>query len=231
MDKRIACMATIPGREDRAIKSIASIAAQVDEVHVVLNYGDVDMPEWTQGASSSVSFYIADNSRGDAEKFRMSDGSRKGYIFTCDDDIEYSDGYVGYMIKAVEKYKRKNPIGLFGARVKPGMTDYYANRQQIGRLHNAKLKVDTWAHVTGTNTLCYHTDTLPVIPMDIFTRPNMADIFFGAWCNNQGRRIIIMPHNGRLIRDMAKGDDTSIYATRAKHGHIQAQECNRVVWR
>jgi hypothetical protein len=225
-------MATIPGREDRALRSISSIASQVDEVHVVLNYGPgARSPQWADNAPSNTYFYMADNSRGDAEKFRMSDGSKQGYIFTCDDDILYAPGYADYLEFAVDRHERRHPVGLFGARVSQDITDYYADRKQVGRLHKRKLKSDTLAHIAGTNTVCYHTDTLPVIPMSAFARPNMADIFFGAWCNNAGCSIMILSHNGSMISDMARGDKHSIYATRAEHSAIQAEECRVVHWR
>jgi len=181
-------IATLPERESHLSLTVASLIGQVDSMFVALN-GHKEVPSFLLD-NPKISYLLMDNSLGDGAKFYGTD-KLDGYIFTCDDDLIYPQGYVEHMIQGLKRHggivtalgKRydKLPVESFGK----GFTRLYSC---LNRVHN-----DVQVHVGGTGVMAWHSDTIKINPHD-FSRKNMADIWVSKLAYEQNIKITVLSH-------------------------------------
>jgi hypothetical protein len=79
------------------------------------------------------------------------------------------------------KYSDVYPTSYCGSLIRnKKFFNYYKCRRAFHIRYNAK--VDKFVHILGTGTLCYHTNSIIGLSMNDFKFPNMADIWFGVFC-------------------------------------------------
>jgi len=193
-EKRIAQIASIPGRVETLELTVGSLLPQTDMIFVALN-GYEEVPSFLTGDSKIV-YALMDNSLGDAAKFYDVD-QRNGYFLTCDDDLIYPQGYVNYMIAGVKRHG--GIVSLLGKR--------YDNRPVISfrsgytSLYRLQTRVcaDQWVHLGGTGVMAFHTDSIRLSMVD-FPKPNMADIWMAKAAADQGVKITSLAHPARYVK-------------------------------
>ena len=186
-------IATLPERESHLSLTVASLIGQVDSMFVALN-GHKEVPSFLLD-NPKISYLLMDNSLGDGAKFYNSD-KLEGYILTCDDDLIYPQGYVGYMINGVKNHggivtilgKRydERPIGSFGR----GYTRLYSCLNEV--------RGDTEVHVAGTGVMAWHSDTIKIDPHS-FSRKNMADVWVAKLAHEQGVKLTVLAHPRQYV--------------------------------
>lgn len=193
---RVVGMASLPDREDAALKSVESIINQVDKVYVALNGYDHIPLAWQD--NPKIHCDILDNSLGDAAKFyHIADVD--GWYFSIDDDLAYPSNYCNYMISKAEQYKCI--VTLHGRRY--GNPNITSSRRgwtlNYHCLHS--YSSDELLHVGGTGVMCFHTDIFrPSI--DRFKVKNMADFWCALQAKEQKVKIMGVAHKNNFLRYM-----------------------------
>ncbi|MGG5171542.1 FkbM family methyltransferase [Pseudarthrobacter sp. J1738] len=182
-------IATMPGREPGLRTVINSLLPQADEIFVYLN----GMDEVPTGIvhDSRVRFFTGPD-YGDRGKFLFVEDFT-GYYLTCDDDIEYPDFYVDYMIDGIERYGRKAIVGWHGSIFGPDFEDYYNSKYRQVLSFSTLRGKDTPVHLLGTGIAGFHTSTMPVLFED-FEYPNMADAFLARKAQQLKVPMVVLRH-------------------------------------
>ena len=181
-------IASLPERVDTLEQTVDSLINQVNMLFVALNNYDY-VPTFLQN-NRKIFFALMDNSLGDSAKFYDAD-QRKGYVFACDDDIIYPQGYVSYMIEAIKRHG--GIVTLLGKRYddrpiesfRNGYTSIYRALNPVG--------ADTEVHIGGTGVMAYRADDFKFCQDDCLA-PNMADIWVAKAAMEQGVKITVIAH-------------------------------------
>lgn len=227
MDRIVATMATMPGREESLKLVIASIIDQVDELRIYAN--NMIRPVTQHRKLKWLFSHEHAGDIGDAGKFYAIDDIT-GYHFTIDDDLIYPKDYVFTMISAIERYERRCVVSQHGRTFPSGaIRSYYKGAcNRYACLGNVSR--DVFAHVVGTGVLAYHTDTIR-IPFEIFEASNMADIWFSRFCQQQKIPRVILKHQSGWIRDSNCYDQySSIYFQNVHDESFQTKIMNSISW-
>ena len=196
-NSKVACLATIPGREEECRQAVASLLPQMDAVVVVFNYKDTPPPLWVEEMSAANLYpVIADNHLGDGAKFAISE-HLLGYQFICDDDLIYPPNYATWMIAKIEKYHRQAAIGLGGSVISGEVESYYQGRHKHGHA------LREWTHDTFTNVLVtcalgFHSSRIR-FPLSEIRHANMADIFFARHCQANHIPMVCAAHGATFL--------------------------------
>lgn len=213
----IAGVATIPSREVPFRRMLASVAPQVDQLHIYLS-GHVGylkgLPENCHQHKPPGDPY------GDAGKFycvnreEFNDGSfglmDDAYYLTFDDDLLYPPDYVETMIEGIEFYRRKAVISFHGRNFgRFPIQNYY--RAAIRRYYCLRrLAHDVPVHVLGTGCMGFHTSALK-LSMEDFPSKNMADVHMAVALRRQGTGAICLKHAANWIQHLPIEHVSSIY--------------------
>ncbi len=193
-EKRIAQIASIPGRVETLKLTVSSLLPQTDMIFVALN-GYTEVPGFLEGQDKVV-YSLMDNSLGDAAKFYDVD-RRNGYFLTCDDDLIYPQGYVGYMIEGIKRHG--GIVSLLGKRYdnRP-ITSFRSGYTSLYRCLTTNA-TDKEVHLGGTGVMAFHTDSLK-LSVDDFKRKNMADVWLAKAAAEQGVKITVLAHPSRYVK-------------------------------
>jgi hypothetical protein len=176
-------IASLPEREKMLERTVNSLRGQADHFYIALNNY-----EYIPAFLNDCNVILLDNSMGDAAKFWFAE-EVKGYVLTCDDDLIYPKNYVGYMISGVKRYNCA--CSLHGRKYSRPVIGFQRSFTGYPCLNdvNSDVQVD----IGGTGVMCYHTDIVKVKYSDFKLR-NMADIWFGKLCKEQGVNIMCLAH-------------------------------------
>lgn len=210
MMRKIAAMATIPGREKTLAMAVASIAPQVDEVRV---FGNGCKPE-VEGDNVFVKH--SKQNLGDQQKLLVMQGERDAWLFTCDDDLIYPPDYVDVMIRHARR--KGAPVSAHGSILTEPFVSYYRSRIQ---LHcRARVPETVAADVIGTGVACFHADDFIFHPGD-FPHPNMADIWVAIAMRRHGIQGYVVEHPADWIRVADPSNEQTIWhASQRRDGSI-----------
>jgi len=194
-------------------------------------YSDVqyfDLFEHFIEHKDKINFIILDNSRGDAAKFYYIQ-RRRGWIFTCDDDLEYPPNYVNYTIRLLKLWGNV-VISYHGRtlRERP-ISSYYAplNRIEAYRCLG-DVPVNARVDVGGTGVMAFHSDTIKGLHYNNFKAPNMADIWMALWCEDSGVKIIVPKHTKGWIKYLdPEHKGKTIFDTESVNDKKQTEIWNR----
>jgi hypothetical protein len=187
-------LASVPQREGLLEVVVNSLAPQSDQVFVALN-GYKEIPKFLLNMPN-VKYDLLDNRLGDAAKFYHV-AEVDGYYLSCDDDLQYPNGYCQYMISKVKQYNciitlhgrqyKNRPIRAF----KRGWTlNYHC-------LHT--YDYDTELDLGGTGVMAF--DTAIFRPkLSEYKVKNMADIWTAKQAHEQGIKIMGVAHKNTFLR-------------------------------
>jgi hypothetical protein len=183
-------IASIPSRAEMLINTIKSISSQVNKINVCLNGYDKN----PLLKHSKINVVMSDNSLGDAGKFMF---DCEGYVLTIDDDLIYPDNYVLDMVMNIDK---------FGVVTHHGKTfknypieSYYSDDPYIRVRCLQESNYFGNIDFAGTGVLGYHTSVVNP-KVSEFKTPNMADIYFSAYCRKNNVKIKAIPHKFNYIK-------------------------------
>ena len=217
-EKRIAQIASIPGRVETLRLTVESLLPQTDMIFVALN-GYEAVPDFLT-KDKKIVYAVMDNSLGDAAKFYDVD-QRNGYFLTCDDDLIYPQGYVGYMIDGVKRHG--GIVSLLGKKydTRP-ITSSRGGYTFLCRLQTRAVN-DMDVHLGGTGVMAFHTDSIK-LTMDNFPRRNMADIWVAKAAAEQGVKITSLAHPARYVKQ--RNYSQRIWVTERKNDAYQTEVLN-----
>lgn len=209
-------------RTSSLVKTIESIINQCDEVNIVLNDFEDDLPLLFY--NDKVNLFFGDNSKGDAFKFLQLNHS-DGYFLTIDDDLIYPPNYVDFMIAKCKEYGNTRVITLHGRNFKNfPITSYYKSATE--RYHCLyDVKQNTLVQFGGTGVMCFHTSLIK-LPIDYFRSPNMADVWIGKHCIENKIEILCVRHDQGYIKYISQ--DSTIFDTHNNNDEIQTIVANSI---
>lgn len=231
----VACMATYPPRYNMAIRAMQHFAPQVDVLHVYVNDADRRAP-WRMRTPKNVRVHEGRFNRGNlgdvGKFFPLSFVPPDSFVFLIDDDIRYPDDYVKKMIEAVERHERRAVVGVHGCDlpVKRKVRSYYGEGQINKKHFAAPVRHDLAAHLLGTGTVAFHTDTISEIRLETFTLQNMSDLYFAEYCQRQEIGMVIVRRRNGWVRPYPSQKD-GIYERQKEHDTAQTHIVNRTQWR
>ena len=207
-------------RTDSLVKTLESLIDQSDEINVVLNDFEDEIPSILY--HNKVNLYFSDNSKGDAFKFYNLIDSN-GYFLTVDDDLIYPSNYVEYMIAKCKEYGNTKVITLHGRNfnVFPIKSYYAKASERFSCLHHVGKNVSV--QFGGTGVMCFHTDLFK-LPIDYFKYPNMADIWIGKYCYENNIDILCIRHESGYIKYIPQ--TTTIYDVESRNDELQTLVAN-----
>ena len=205
----IAGVATIPSREAAFREMLASVADQVDQLHVYLS-GHVGyltgLPENCQQHK------LPGDPYGDAGKFiGLADAyEQHGYYLSLDDDLLYPPDYVETLIAGIERYDQRLVCSFHGRWFgRFPITNYYR-----GATHRyyclRKVGQDVPVHVPGSGCMGFHTSALR-LGMGDFPSRSMADVHMAVVLRRQHVGPICLKHAADWIQHLPIEHGSSIY--------------------
>ena len=181
--KTFACIATVPERIDLMVQAKASLAGQVDVIHVHRNEAWGELP-------------------GDSAKFSSLAASDADFYFTCDDDLIYAPFYVDRMARLADLYDAV--VTLHGGVYFPGIQDkfYYGHVKKYRCL--IPNEEASFVHVPGSGVSCIPRRLQKPIAeaMGEITIPNAADLYLGRALARIGEPAVVVQHDGTWVRDL-----------------------------
>lgn len=181
-------IATLPDREHMLWQTVKSLYQQVDAFYIMLNGHETEprIPD----PSDKIRYELLDNSLGDAAKF-LHFNEREGFVFFCDDDLIYNNGYCNYLLSKYKQYKGCIITGHGKKFQIPARSAHAYFRENYHCLHS--VSADHQVHTGGTGVMLINTKDIRINISD-FPVKNMADIFLGKIAHSQGVPIIVVAH-------------------------------------
>lgn len=187
--------------------TVDSLRPQGSVLVILNNYNHI--PDFLQDGE----YLIRYNDMGDAERYYGIE-EHKGYLFTCDDDLIYPPDYVDYMIKAVDKY---NCVCTLHGKTYP--VPFISFNHTLNKYRCLDdVTGDGRVDLGGTGVMAWHSDFLKVRYED-FKSKNMADVWFGKICKEQGVKVMCLAHRrGNLIH---QNPERTIWMEEKEKGFVE----------
>jgi len=200
-------MASFPDREQSLPVAIASIATQVDELHLFLNNGmvfpDISLyPNITIHRSSSEDLK-------DVGKYASMNGV-EGYLVAIDDDILYPPDYVSRLLVEVELLDRQAVVGVHG--IKYSRTEPHPHKNRIIS-HFTKAASGFWVDALGAGTIGFHSDTITFSRED-FPAGGMGDISVASKCLGAGVPLWCLARQSGWLNEIETPVGSRLYNTK-----------------
>lgn len=180
-------LCSIPERQESLRRTLASLAPQVDEIHVYLDrYTDV--PDFVRDCHARVTVRLAKDLPGlrDNGKFvPLLHRSEECYFFTADDDIEYPPDYVNTLVKKIEFYGRLAVVGVHGVLIPERPSGYFSGFRRVLWFKRG-LEQDQLVNNLGTGTVAFHSGRLAGMDYRDFNYGGMVDLYLAIFCKLNG---------------------------------------------
>ncbi len=184
-----ATMASEPGRIEMLRKSVRSLLAQVDILHVYLNnYSSI--PRFLNHEKIYITSSQDFGNLGECGKYYWV-GDFGAYHFICSDTIIYPQNYIKVLKQKVDDNDRQTTIGAGGYKIVKPFTNFDQSVIQISEFqetHNDK-PVD----VLKDSCLVFHTSSLAV-SRHHFYQPALSSIWFSILALEQNTPLICAEH-------------------------------------
>ncbi len=211
---KVVGIATIPSRINTLEQVLDSLHDQVDIIELALN-DFLEIPSFI-GQFPRVRPILSTNEKGDANKYLQVGNYQNDYYFSCDDDILYPKNYIETFAEAIDTHNAL--ITIHGSSIPSKKIESYY-KQRIRNSYYWKDCKEVEVHIPGTGVSGFHTSFLKLHYENSFPVKNMADVFVGIQCLDQGIKCISLEHSkdwidgglhddeGRTIFNTYKGDD------------------------
>ena len=180
-----AFMATYPGGFDHVGNAVRTLLRQSLPLSRLVLHVNGDRRPPGLPKDERLDVVLSKVNHADNGKFAHLDGV-VGYVLTVDDDIRYPSDYVERMLTEVERFGRKEYIGVHGACLPYGppltrWSQYTSMRRShvFAGEHASSLPVD----IIGTGTLAFHTDA-GIPDFDAMDHLRMVDLHVAVWAAN-----------------------------------------------
>lgn len=202
----LAGIASIPERADSLVRTVRSLAPQVDRVCVSLN----EYAEWPEELDrfENVHATVRHSNGGDAEKFADVD-DWDGIVLTCDDDLLYPPDYADRIVAGLERHPGAI-VGFHGGKTLGWNGKHVAATHKQIRCLGALEHDDTDVNVLGTGAIGFDTSRVPVW-RDVFRSANMADVHLACHAHRLGIPMVALAHQAGWLLDICPSEGRRIY--------------------
>lgn len=207
----VATLCSIPERAELLRQVLASLAPQVDALHIYLDRYD-SIPDFVRNCHSQVTVYLSKDHPGlrDNGKFLAFSALEEDcYYFTADDDIVYPPDYVASMVRRIEDYERQAVIGVHGVLL-PEQADAYFTSFRKVHMFKKELERDALVNNLGTGTVAFHSSLLRGLDLTHFGTPGMADLYLSVFCKQRDIPMIALARPEDWLQELPS-PNTSLY--------------------
>jgi len=212
----IGAMATYPARADTLRAAVASIAPQLDRLHLVLNQYEA-VPYWVP-EHANVLPVIPEADSKDTGKYLVGLPPEARWLFTLDDDILYPPDYVARSLGGMARlgagrymggylgwtYRRARFLGSRWLRRLIGYNpDYIANSADAVDFRDG-LERAFVAEGLGTGVSVMRAEDVPPFAR-VSDAQRFIDVRLASWCFDQGIVQVCLPRPAGWLRDAHTG--------------------------
>lgn len=209
MARIIAHMATYPARAELAEAAARSIASQVDELRLVFNeFGDA--PDWTKDVANVTPILPCEDTK-DTGKF-LPEVAAHDRVFLCDDDLDYTPGYVSHFLSQAELLGLEhNILGLHGTIYRRWFGQLRSLRARRCIYYSKALRKPVYVDQLGTGTSLTLGANLPNFAQ-MKSSQKFVDVRFARLAQERGVNMISIARPAKLLVPLG-GREGSIYQT------------------
>lgn len=207
----VVSLCSIPERAELLRQTLASLAPQVDVLHVYLDRYE-SIPDFVRDCHPQVQVYLSHDYPGlrDNGKFlAFAAQSEDCYYFTADDDILYPPDYVASMIRRIEYYGREAVIGVHGVLLPEEAEGYFSVYRKV-LMFKKELEHDALVNNLGTGTVAFHSTLLRGLELKHFRESGMADLYLSVFCKQRNIPMIAIARPDDWLQELPSLN-TSLY--------------------
>ncbi|MFF7061222.1 glycosyltransferase [Pseudomonas sp. NPDC008258] len=207
----VVSLCSIPERAELLRQVLASLAPQVDALHIYLDRYD-SIPDFVRNCHPQVTVYLSKDHPGlrDNGKFlAFSALAEDCYYFTADDDIVYPPDYVASMVRRIEDYERQAVIGVHGVLLPEQADGYFTSFRKV-HMFKKELERDALVNNLGTGTVAFHSGLLRGLDLTHFGTPGMADLHLSVFCKQRDIPMIALARPEDWLQELPS-PNTSLY--------------------
>ena len=207
----VAALCSIPERAELLRQVLASLAPQVDALHIYLDRYD-SIPDFVRNCHPQVTVYLSKDHPGlrDNGKFLAFSALEEDcYYFTADDDIVYPPDYVASMVRRIEDYERQAVIGVHGVLLPEQAEGYFTSFRKV-HMFKKELERDALVNNLGTGTVAFHSSLLRGLDLTHFSTPGMADLHLSVFCKQRDIPMIALARPEDWLQELPS-PNTSLY--------------------
>ena len=193
---RIGGLATIPSRVDTLATVIATIAPQVERLHLFLHGFDA-VPEAARHSRVVPVLASSDTPwRASGRLYGLNRESSPCLYFTFDDDIRYPADYVDRLADALVRHEGNAVVGFHAHNYRPPYASYIRDRK--GFAFTKRKLFETQVDELGAGTLAFVSSRLPMDPRR-WKYGDMDDIMIAQEAERAGLRRIALSRRRHYI--------------------------------
>ncbi|WP_455887289.1 glycosyltransferase family A protein [Pseudomonas rustica] len=207
----VVSLCSIPERAELLRQVLASLAPQVDALHIYLDRYD-SVPDFVRNCHPQVTVYLSKDHPGlrDNGKFLAFSALEEDcYYFTADDDIVYPPDYVASMVRRIEDYERQAVIGVHGVLLPEQAEGYFTSFRKV-HMFKKELERDALVNNLGTGTVAFHSSLLRGLDLTHFSTPGMADLHLSVFCKQRDIPMIALARPEDWLQELPS-PNTSLY--------------------
>lgn len=207
----VVSLCSIPERAELLRQVLASLAPQVDALHIYLDRYD-SIPDFVRNCHPQVTVYLSKDHPGlrDNGKFlAFSALAEDCYYFTADDDIVYPPDYVASMVRRIEDYERQAVIGVHGVLLPEQAEGYFTSFRKV-HMFKKELERDALVNNLGTGTVAFHSGLLRGLDLTHFGTPGMADLHLSVFCKQRDVPMVALARPEDWLQELPS-PNTSLY--------------------
>jgi len=207
----VVSLCSIPERAELLRQVLASLAPQVDALHIYLDRYD-SVPDFVRNCHPQVTVYLSKDHPGlrDNGKFlAFSALAEDCYYFTADDDIVYPPDYVASMVRRIEDYERQAVIGVHGVLLPEQAEGYFTSFRKV-HMFKKELERDALVNNLGTGTVAFHSGLLRGLDLTHFGTPGMADLHLSVFCKQRDIPMVALARPEDWLQELPS-PNTSLY--------------------
>ncbi|WP_082426330.1 glycosyltransferase family A protein [Pseudomonas sp. NBRC 111133] len=210
-DSVVVSLCSIPERAELLRQVLASLAPQVDALHIYLDRYD-SVPDFVRNCHPQVTVYLSKDHPGlrDNGKFLAFSALEEDcYYFTADDDIVYPPDYVASMVRRIEDYERQAVIGVHGVLLPEQAEGYFTSFRKV-HMFKKELERDALVNNLGTGTVAFHSGLLRGLDLTHFGTPGMADLHLSVFCKQRDIPMVALARPEDWLQELPS-PNTSLY--------------------
>jgi hypothetical protein len=217
--RRVGQVATYPARIGNLPVMLESVAAQLDEVHVVLNqYSKRQQARLPK--LPNVSYLVPDDDLKDTGKF-LRTTSAEEYVFLLDDDLVFPADYAETLIGCMAQLPASPvAVGVHGV-VYSDLFEGAAASRFVAKFDKAQAK-PILVNQLGTGCLMLRGDLMP--PFEYMrSSQRFVDVRFARYCHEKGIGMVCVSRPADWVKDQEPEESIFESYTRVHHGEQLAE--------
>lgn len=218
----VASLCSIPERAELLRQTLASLAPQVDALHVYLDRYEA-VPDFVRDCHPRVTVYLSRDYPGlrDNGKFLAFAAQQTDcYYFTADDDIVYPPDYVACLVRRIEHYGRQAVVGVHGVLLPEDAQRYFSGYRKV-LVFRRGLERDALVNNLGTGTVAFHASLMQGLDVGFFREAGMADLYLSLFCKLRDVPMVAIARPDKWLQEMPS-PNVSLYRESAQSDERQS---------